>query len=1041
MFLSDLSVTRPVFAAVLGILLVVFGIVSFTQLPLRQYPDIDPPVVTIETAYPGAAASIVESRITEIIEDRISGIEGIDFIQSSSEDGESNVTIQFKTGRDVDSAANDVRDRVSRIVDNLPDEADPPEVQKRDADESVIVWLSLSSPNMSTLELTDFAERYVADRFSVLPGVARVRLSGAKSYAMRVWLDRMEMAARGLTASDVERALRAENVELPAGAVESLERQFTVRVARSFNDAEDFSRLVLARGEDGYLVRLGDVARVERSADEDRTFFRGNTLPRIGIGIVKQSTANTIDVARAAKAEADRLNPTLPEGMEITVSFDTSIFVEGAINEVYKTLAIAMVLVVLVILAFLGNIRAMLVPAVTVPISITASFTLLLILGFSINLLTLLALVLAIGLVVDDSIVVLENIQRRMDENRETALVAAFEGTRQVGFAVIATTMVLISVFVPIAFTEGDIGRLFAEFALTMAAAVAISSLVALTISPMIASKILRPNSAESGIGARVEALLRASRDWYAGALEWSLTRPLIVFATFVALLGGTALLYNALPAEYSPQEDQGAFFIIVNGPEGATHAFMNEYMDEIEARLVPYLDSGEMETLLVRSPRSFGNITAFNTGIVISVLADWSERRSAFVIMDEIRARLSDLPGVRAFPVMRRGFGGGTNKPLQFVIGGGTYDELAEWRDIMLAELETNNPGLQGIDWDYKETQPQVEVDVDYDRAAELGVTVSEIGRTLETMLGGRNVTTYIDGGEEYPVILEGERESQRTPTDLQNIYVRSERSGELIPLSNLVTIQEFAGSTTLNRYNRIRALTLEANLADGLSLGDAIAHLNTIVDEKLPETVVVDYKGESRDYFTAGGALLFVFMLGIAVVFLVLSAQFESFVHPLIIMLTVPVVIGGGLFGLWLAGATINIYSQIGLVMLVGLAAKNGILIVEFANQLRDQGVEFAEALREASVTRFRPILMTGITTAAGTVPLIIGSGAGAESRAVIGVVVLAGVLASVALTLFVVPVAYNLLARGTGSPGDVRRRLEREHPEARTGHQPAE
>jgi len=390
---------------------------------------------------------------------------------------------------------------------------------------------------------------------------------------------------------------------------------------------------------------------------------------------------------------------------------------------------------------------------------------------------------------------------------------------------------------------------------------------------------------------------------------------------------------------------------------------------------------------------------------------------------------------------VMRRGFGGGTNKPLQFVIGGGTYDELAEWRDIMLTELETNNPGLQGIDWDYKETQPQVEVDVDYDRAAELGVTVSEIGRTLETMLGGRNVTTYIDGGEEYPVILEGERESQRTPTDLQNIYVRSERSGELIPLSNLVTIQEFAGSTTLNRYNRIRALTLEANLADGLSLGDAIAHLNTIVDEKLPETVVVDYKGESRDYFTAGGALLFVFMLGIAVVFLVLSAQFESFVHPLIIMLTVPVVIGGGLFGLWLAGATINIYSQIGLVMLVGLAAKNGILIVEFANQLRDQGVEFAEALREASVTRFRPILMTGITTAAGTVPLIIGSGAGAESRAVIGVVVLAGVLASVALTLFVVPVAYNLLARGTGSPGDVRRRLEREHPEARTGHQPAE
>ncbi len=1038
MFISDLSVTRPVFAMVLGMLLVVFGIVSFTQLPLRQYPDIDPPVVTVQTNYPGAAASIVESRITEIIEDRISGIEGIDYIQSSSEDGESNVRIQFKTGRNVDAAANDVRDRVSRILDNLPEEADPPEVQKEDSNQDVIVWLSLSSPDMSVLELTDFAERYVLDRFSVLPGVARVRLSGAKSYAMRIWLDRMEMAARGLTATDVELALRAENVELPAGAVESLERQFTVRVARSFNDADDFARLVLARGEDGYLVRLGDIARVEREAAENRTFFRGNTLPRVGLGVVKQSTANTIEVARAAKAEAERLNPTLPDDMEITVSFDTSIYVEGAITEVYKTLAIAMVLVVLVILAFLGNLRAMLVPALTVPISIVASFTLLLILGFSINLLTLLALVLAIGLVVDDSIVVLENIQRRMDEFGETALVAAFEGTRQVGFAVIATTMVLISVFVPIAFTEGDIGRLFAEFALTMAAAVAISSLVALTISPMIASKILRPNAAGGGISMRVEDFLRRARDRYGVWLDWSLDRPVTVGVTFLVLLAGTVGLFTLLPSEYSPQEDRGAFYIIVNGPEGATHEYMSDYMDEIEARLVPYLDSGEMGTLLVRSPRSFGNITNFNTGIVICVLEDWSERRSAFVIMDEIRAALSDLPGVRAFPVMRRGFGGGTQKPLQFVIGGGTYEELAEWRDIILAELEKNNPGLDGIDWDYKETQPQVEVDVDYDRAAELGVTVSTIGRTLETMLGSRRVTTYIDGGEEYDVILEGEREAQRTPTDLENIYVRSARSGRLIPLSNLVSIQEFAGSTTLNRYNRVRAITIEADLVDGLGLGDAIAHLNAIVDDKLPDTVVVDYKGESRDFFTAGSALLFVFLLGIAVVFLVLSAQFESFVHPLIIMLTVPVVIGGGLLGLWLTGSSLNIYSQIGLVMLVGLAAKNGILIVEFANQLRDQGVEFSHALREASITRFRPILMTGITTAAGTIPLIIGSGAGAETRAVIGIVVLTGVLTSVVLTLFVVPVAYDLMARNTGSPGDVRRRLSREQPAA---NQPAE
>jgi len=1037
MFLSDISVTRPVVAMVLAMLLVVFGIVSFTQLPLRQYPDIDPPVVSVETSYPGAAASVVEARITELVEERISGIEGIDFIESQSRDGRSDVTIRFKTGRDVDAAANDVRDRVSRIADNLPEEADPPEIQKVDSNERVIMWLNLTSSRMNVPELTDYAERYLVDRFSVLPGVARVRVGGAQSYAMRIWLDRLQMAARGLTANDVEQALRAENVELPAGAVESVERQFTVRVARAFSSAEDFEQLVLAQGDDGYLLRLGDIARVERAPAEDRSFFRGNTVPQVGIGIVKQSVANTIEVARAAKDEAERLRPTLPDGMSIEQSFDTSIFIESAINEVYKTLAIAMGLVILVILAFLGNLRAMLVPAVTVPISIVASFTLLLILGFSVNLLTLLALVLAIGLVVDDSIVVLENIQRRMDEMGETALVAAFEGTRQVGFAVLATTAVLISVFVPISFTEGNIGRLFTEFALAMASAVAISSLVALTVSPMIASKILTPRDDTNRVSKAIGTGLDRARETYGRILAWALSHALVVVAVFVALLAGTLALLNTLDQEYSPAEDQGAFFLIVSGPEGATHAYMREYMDEIEARMMPLVDDREINRLLVRSPSAFGNTEVYNTGIVIVILNDWAERRDAFTIMDDIRQRLGDLPGVRAFPIMRRGFGGGTQKPVQFVIGGGTYAELAEWRDIVLAELETNNPGLEGIDWDYKETQPQLEVDVDYDRAAELGVTISNIGRTLETMLGSRRVTTYIENGEEYDVILEGERESQRTPTDLTNIYVRSDRSNQLIPLSNLVTLSELADSTALNRYNRVRAITLEANLADGLSLGEALDHLNAIVDDKLPETVVVDYKGESRDYFTAGSALLFVFGLGIAVVFLVLAAQFESFVHPLVIMLTVPIVIGGGLLGLWVTGSTLNLYSQIGLIMLVGLAAKNGILIVEFANQLRDQGVEFSDALREACLTRFRPIVMTGITTAAGAIPLILASGAGAETRAVIGVVVLAGVLTSIVLTLIVVPVAYDRLARNTGSAGDVRRRLFRERPSS----QPAE
>ena len=1030
MLISDLSVKRPVFASVVSVLLITFGFVAYYQLPLRQYPDIDPPVVSIETRYPGASANIVETRVTELIEERISGVEGISFIESKSEDGQSTVTVEFKVDRDVDAAANDIRDRVSGVLSDLPVEADPPEIQKVDADQDVIMWLNLVSSQMTVPELTDYARRYLVDRFSVLDGVARVRVGGQQVYAMRIWLDRRALAARGLTANDVENALRSENVELPAGSIESLDQLFTVRIERSFTTAEKFASLVLRRGDDGYLVRLGDVARVEKGTEEDRSFFRGNQVPMVGIGIIKQSTANTIAVARAAKEEAERINQSgLPQGMAIRQSYDTSVFIEGAIVEVYKTLFVAIALVIIVILLFLGSVRATLVPAVTVPVSIIATFIVLYTLGFSINLLTLLALVLAIGLVVDDAIVVLENIVRRIRKFGETPLVAAFNGTRQVGFAVIATTVVLISVFVPIAFLEGDIGRLFSEFALTMAAAVAFSSFVALSLSPMIASKVLK-RSEKPTLGERsVDRMFNVVRNGYRASLHAALGARVFVLLIFFALIGGAWLLFEKIPAEYAPKEDRGAFFVVVNGPEGATYAYMKEYMDEIERRLVPYTQSGEIERLLVRAPRTFNNYETFNSGIVIAVLNDWSKRRSAWEIMNEVRDILADLPGVRAFPLMRQGFGGGIQKPFRMTIGGGTWEELAAWRDTLVAAIDADNPGLVGLDWDYKETQPQLRVEINYNRAAELGVTVSNIGRTLQTMFGSRRVTTYINEGEQYDVILEGERDIQRTPGSLQNIYVRSDRSGMLIPLSNFVTVREEAGSTSLNRYNRIRAITLEANLADNLALGEALAHVEQLAREKLPSSVIIDYKGQSLDYKNAGQSLLFVFLLGIVVVFLVLAAQFESWIHPLVIMFTVPLAIGGALVGLWLTGATLNIYSQIGLIMLVGLAAKNGILIVEFANQLRDGGMDFDEALEEASITRLRPIIMTGITTAAGSIPLILSFGAGAETRFVVGVVVLSGVLAATFLTLYLVPVAYSLLARRTGSPGDVARRLETE------------
>jgi multidrug efflux pump len=1031
MVLSDLSITRPVFATVLSLLLIAFGLVSYYKLPLREFPDIDPPVVTVQVGYPGASADIVETRITQIIEERIAGVEGIRFISSSSRDGESTVTLEFDISRDIEAAANDVRDRVSGILDNLPEEADPPEVQKADSSDDVIVWFNLESDRMSVEELSDFTDRYLVDRFSVLDGVARIRIGGQRSYAMRIWIDRNELAARNLTVNDIEEALRAENVELPAGDIESRDMQFVARVERAFRSPEDFNNLVLAKGEDGYLIRLGDVARVEKGLEEDRTIFRGNGKSMIGIGIIKQSKANTIDVADAAAAEVKKINENLPDGMIIKESYDTSVFIRAAIHEVYMTLIIAIGLVIIVIYGFLGSWRATIVPTVAVPVSIIATFIVLYAFDYSVNMLTLLALVLAIGIVVDDAIVVLENIERRIRTLGETPLVAAYYGTRQVGFAIIATTLVLMAVFIPLVFLEGDVGRLFTEFAVAMAASVAFSGFAALTISPMLASRLLKKSEGEDD--PRIIKILNSAFDRlqrvYERSLRRSLKMPLMFIALFFGLMGGTFFLYQNIPSEYVPREDRGAFFISINGPEGASFSYMEEYMNEIERRLMPYVENGDFTRLLVRAPRGFGPVASFNSGFIIVVLKDWKERGSGFDIMNEVRGKLADLPGVTAFPVMRQAFGGSSSKPVEFVIGGGTYEELAKWRDILLEKIKENNPGLDGIDWDYKETKPQFQIDIDYDGAAELGVSVSNIGRTLETILGGRRITTYIEDGEEYDVIVEGERAKLRTPNNIENIFVRSERSGELIPLSNLITITERADSTTLNRFNRIRAITIEANLKDGYSLGEALTYLEGLVKENLPETARIDYKGQSQDFKYSSSSIIFVFVLGLAIVYLVLAAQFESFIHPLVIMLSVPLAMAGGLFGLYVMGATINIYTQIGLIVLIGIAAKNGILIVEFTNQLRDEGKEFTQALIEASSIRLRPILMTGITTGAGAVPLMLSFGAGAETRAAIGTVVFFGVVAATVFTIYIVPVAYSILARRTGSPGDIQRQLEQE------------
>ncbi|MEO1642165.1 MAG: efflux RND transporter permease subunit, partial [Pseudomonadota bacterium] len=654
----------------------------------------------------------------------------------------------------------------------------------------------------------------------------------------------------------------------------------------------------------------------------------------------------------------------------------------------------------------------------------------------SINLLTLLAMVLAIGLVVDDAIVVLENISRRMKEEGETPLVASFKGTRQVGFAVIATTLVLVAVFVPITFLQGDVGRLFTEFALTIAGAVIISSLLALTLTPMMASKLLKADtgkkSALTAIPRAVDSGFSVLRNGYGWVLDRLVMRPIVVGLVLLATLFSAWQLSQTVKQEYVPREDRGAFFTFVRGPEGASYAYMERYVDEIERRLLPYTESRdgkppEVNRLLIRAP-GFGR-ASFNQAFIIIVLNDWSERRPADVIIGEVNRALSDLPGIRGFARMRQGLGGGSGKPVQFVISGPDYETLVEWRDLYLEALETSDIGLADIDWDYKETQPQYRIQVNYDRAADLGVTVADIGSTLQTMLGSRRVTTYIDGGEEYDVILEGLRSDQNNPNDVENIYVRSDRSGRLIPLSNLVSIVPFADSASLNRYNRVRSITIEADLAEGAVLGTVLDDMERIARDVLPSEALIDFKGQSLDFKTSGQSILFVFIIGLVIVFLVLAAQFESYRHPIIIMLCVPATLAGGLLGLWVTGVSLNIYTQIGLIMLVGLAAKNGILIVEFANQLRDEGQEFYAALKEASMARLRPIVMTGLTTAAGTLPLILSSGAGAETRAAIGIVILFGVIAAVLVTVLFVPTAYALIARGSGSPGDVARQLERE------------
>ncbi|MDQ0315946.1 efflux RND transporter permease subunit [Amorphus orientalis] len=1032
MSISDLAIRRPVLAAVVSLLIVVFGIGAMMQIPVRELPDIDTAVVTVRTDYTGAAPEIVDSDITEVIEGSVAGIAGVDTISSSSRRGQSRVRVEFDIGRDIDEAANDVRDAVARVRADLPDDADEPQVVKSDADGDPVMRLAVTSNRMNAAEMTDYVDRYVLDRLATVPGVASIDMYGDRPFAVRVWLDRRAMAARNLTVADIDAALKRANVELPAGEIETASRQFTVRLDSRIPTVEAFRDVVVDRVA-GYPIRLDDVARVVAGVETDDSIVRNNGETAVGLAVVRQSQSNTIAISNGIRAEIEALRPTLPDGMNIEVSSDDAIFVAASIREVVTALGISLVLVVFVILVFLMSWRATLVPAITIPIALIGTFILIGALGFSINVLTLLALLLAIGLVVDDAIVVLENIERRIGMG-ESPLVAATLGTRQVTFAVIATSLTLVAVFVPLSFLQGQVGKLFVEFGLVMSGAVLISTFVALTACPALASRVLKARrGATSPNGANEPAaepkVLAAFRQF----LTFCLRIPLVVIAVALAVAGLGAVVFLSLPQELTPSEDRGVVFVPLSAPQGSTIEFTDQAAQQVEKIVQPLKDTGDVETIFTYT----GSWNRPHRAFVVLRLADWSEREKSH--QDVVRAMAREMGSVtsaRGFPVAPAGLGlRGSRTPLRIVVSGPDFDSVKLWANQLLERAE-QNPGLRNLELDYEENQPQFNVSVDRMRADDLGVSVETIASTLQTLLASRQATTFVHRGREYPVLLQAAETDRSSAADIDFIFIRAGDGESLVPLSALVDVGEGAAASELNRYNRLPSIQIEGALAEGYSLGEAITFMEEAAAETLPAEARIGLAGQSQQFKETSSGVLFTFALALLIVFLVLAAQFESFVHPFVIMLTVPLGVAGAVFSLSLAGLSLNIYSQIGMILLIGLMAKNGILIVEFANQLRDEGMSVRDAVVEATTLRLRPIVMTVVSTVFGAIPLILATGAGAESRVAIGTVIAGGLLVAGVLTLLLTPVLYDLLARFTRPRSATEKALEAELAEIERG-----
>jgi multidrug efflux pump len=1004
----DGFIRRPVLASMVSLAFVLVGAIGYTALPVREFPDADPPIVSVSTVLPGASPQVVESSVTDVLEEELSSLEGLRTMSSASQEQLSTITLEFHLGREIEAAAQDVRDKVSRVRGFLPDDVEEPVVAKQEADAFPIMFLALTSNSYSLMELSDIADRQIKPRLQTIPGVSGAPIFGERRFAMRVWLSPRELTARGLTTQDVEDAIRTRSVEIPAGRIESERREFTVRYMGEMRTPDEFANLVVSSDGRG-LVKLGDVARVEPGPEDERSVTRYAGTDAVFIGVVRQSKANEIEVAQGVYDELPGIRSSLPEGVELQMAFDGSVFVQRSIREAQETLGVAAVLVILVIFLFLRSVRATIIPALAIPVSIIAVFGMLAPLGYSINTLTLLGLILAIGIVVDDAIIVLENAYRHQEELHKDPETAAIDGTREITTAVMATVMSLLAVFAPLLFLTGATGRLFTEFAIAVGGAVLVSGIVALTLTPMLSAKILRVQARETWFHHAVGTVLDSITDAYARTLGRALSRPFVVIAGGVALTLLAVVFFRVLPREFVPPDDRGFFFTFIVAPEGATVQYTDDYLRQIEA-------------IVHRTPdiRSSFAVVGFqgppNQGVIGPILEDWDERdRSAQEIIAEVQPQFFGVPGVFAFATNPPAFGGFT-PPVQFVVQNRDFDALVNGMDALIGRASTI-PGLLNVDTDLRVTKPELVVRVERDRAEDLGVPARDIATTLQTLLGGRDVSRFTSDNKLYDVILRLDPSERATPSDITGLQVRGS-DGQLVPLDAVARVDEQVGARQLNHYNRVRSFTLSASMAPGFTLGQALDSLSAAAAEVLPPGSTVDLAGESREFRESSNTLYFAFALSLIFVFMVLAAQFESLVHPFTVLLAVPLAVTGALAALWLAGSTLNVYSQIGMILLIGLVTKNSILLVTYANDLRGRGLDAPAAMREAGRIRLRPILMTSVASVFGAVPIALGLGAGAGSRRPLGYAIVGGLIVSTLLTLFLVPSVFVVLERLRGS-----------------------